>query len=318
MNVSYTYQQKDSINKQVVDTTATKGGSLQLLDVEDESALIIPVKRLKKYNSVVNNNEVQNDTLQQVIDTNLYNKGFDNIPTRKVTTTTVTDKGKQEETLLYQPEVNNKTNTTWQTLLLLLAFGMLGFVKAFSSSRFNQIVKSIFSMHAAEEVVREEKVFFHRVNLSLFLLYIIGLLLLLTSILTLKSPTLITEWGYLKISLFIIAAYVVKFSTSYILSAIFSRTDLSATYTYNTLIYNYLFGVVLLPCLAFIYFSSIPFFSILNYFILPFFAFTFLLRLLRMIIVGRQNNFFVLYIILYICTLEILPLVVLSKFFIFK
>ena len=219
---------------------------------------------------------------------------------------------------LYNPEVNNKVNTTWQTILLLLAFGMLGFIKAFSSNRFNQIIKSIFSIHAAEEVVREERVFFHRVNLSLFFLYVISLTLLLASILIFQLTTLINGWFYLKIALFIVAAYIVKFSTIYLLSVIFSRADLSVTYTYNTLIYNYLFGIVLLPCLAFIYYSSLPFLPILNYIVLPCFTFTFLLRILRMIMIGKQNNFFILYIILYICTLEIIPLVVLSKFFIFK
>jgi hypothetical protein len=201
---------------------------------------------------------------------------------------------------------------------LLIAFGLLGFIKAFSSSRFNQIIKSIFSFHAAEEVVREEKVFFHRVNLSLFLLYTISILLLIVSILIFNFSTEISGGFYIKIALFIVVAYIVKFTSTLVVSAVFSRTDLSETYTYNTLIFNYLFGVVLLPCLAFIYFSNIPFEAILNYVIIPCFAFTFIFRIFRLFMIGIQNNFFVLYIILYICTLEILPLVVLSKFFIFK
>jgi hypothetical protein len=317
LNVNYTYQQKDSIKKHQIDS-APKSNSLLLLDVEDESVLLIPSKKKKKVNQIVIKQEEQIDTSQTVIDTSLYNKGFDNIPTRKAVTTTVTSKDTEKNTFLYQPEVNNRINTSWQTILLLLAFGILGFVKAFNSNRFNQIIKSIYSIHAAQEVAREERVFFHRVSLSLLFVYVIGLTLLIASIYIYQLSTIINEWFYLKIALFIVVVYAVKFSTTYLLSVIFSRADLSVTYTYNTLIYNYLFGIVLLPCLAFIYYSSLPFLSILNYVILPFFVFTLLLRMLRMIMIGKQNNFFVLYIILYICTLEIIPLVVLGKFFIFK
>ena len=201
---------------------------------------------------------------------------------------------------------------------MLIAFGLLGFTKAFSTSRFNQIIKSLYSFHAAEEVVREEKVFFHRVNLSLFLLYLISILLLIVSVLIYKYSAVISDGFYIKIALFIMGAYVVKYIFTLVISTVFSRTDLSGTYTYNTLIYNYLFGFMLLPCLAFIYFSNISFELILNYIIIPCFVLTFLFRIFRLFMVGVQNNFFVLYIILYICTLEILPLVVLSKFFIFK
>lgn len=313
MKITYSYQQEDSIHKQNKDSTLTSN-KLKLLSVEDESALIIPENKKIKNRPAKEVVAVQLDSVQTKSDTSIYNQGYDNIPTRKVEPIVT----QQQEHLLYTPESKNAINTTWQTILLLIAFGLLGFIKAFSSSRFNQIIKSIFSIHAAEEVVREEKVFFHRVNLSLFLLYLIGILLLIVSVLIYNFSAIISSEFYVKTALFIIAAYVLKFTSTLVISAVFSRTDLSATYTFNTLIYNYLFGVILLPCLAFIYFSNISFEIILNYVIIPCFAVTFLLRIFRLFMVGVQNNFFVLYIILYICTLEILPLVVLSKFFIFK
>ncbi|MCB9363862.1 MAG: DUF4271 domain-containing protein [Flavobacteriales bacterium] len=317
MKKTYSYQQEDSITQQNGDSIV-KSNKLKLLTVEDESALIIPeIKKVKKSLLEVVE-KVPIDSNSAPSDTILYEQRFDNIPTRKIVPLVAHKQGKEIENLPYTPEINNAINTTWQTMLLLIAFGLLGFIKAFSSTRFNQIIKSIFSMHAAEEVVREEKVFFHRVNLSLFLLYVIGVLLLIISILIFYSSDVILSGIYIKIALFIIAAYVVKFTSTLVISAIFSRKDLSETYAYNTLIYNYLFGVILLPCLAFIYFSNIPFEIIINYVIIPSFAFTFLFRIFRLFMVGIQNNFFVLYIILYICTLEILPLVVLSKFFIFK
>jgi hypothetical protein len=317
LKITYSYQQEDSINKQDGDSTLTSN-KLKLLLVEDESALVIPNKKKKLNNPSKESEIVQRDSIQAKRDTAIYNQEFDNIPTRKVKPLLTQSQEEESVNYLYTPDTNNGINTTWQTILLLIAFGLLGFIKAFSSSRFNQIIKSIFSFHAAEEVVREEKVFFHRVNLSLFLLYTISILLLIVSILIFNFSTEISGGFYIKIALFIVVAYIVKFTSTLVVSAVFSRTDLSETYTYNTLIFNYLFGVVLLPCLAFIYFSNIPFEAILNYVIIPCFAFTFIFRIFRLFMIGIQNNFFVLYIILYICTLEILPLVVLSKFFIFK
>lgn len=318
MKIKQTYQQEDSLLQQNNVDSILTSNKLKLLQVEDESALIVPSKKSNNNGLPKKPIELVADSNTTEIDTNFYNQGFENIPTRKTTSLTIQKQGKDDEELLYTPVKNNSINTTWQTILLLIAFGLLGFIKAFSVSRFNQIIKSIFSFHAAEEVVREEKVLFHRVNLSLFLLYLIGMLLLIVSVLIFNFSVIILTEIFIKIVLFILGAYAVKFSSTFILSAVFSRTDLSTTYAYNTLVYNYLFGVILLPCLAFIYFSNIPFEVILNYVIIPCFILTFLVRIFRLFIIGKQNNFFVLYIILYICTLEILPLVVLSKFFIFK
>ncbi len=311
MKKNSTYQQQDSIFTTDRDTPVTNG-ELDLISIEDESALVIPPVFKKK------RKKIQQELNDTIIDTAYFNQDLKGIPIRNVNVKKKYNSETQKEIVAFEPQVNNTINTTWQTLLLIVALGILGFIKAFSSARFNQVIKSLFSHHTAEEVVREEKVFFHRANLGLFVIFTISALLLVDCIVTNNSFSLSIEFSYIKTILFIIAAYIIKFISGNILFNFFSRADLSKVYTYNTLIYNYLFGIALLPCLAFIYFSNVSFDFVFNYAVIPIIIFTFLFRTFRLFVFGLQNNFFVLYIILYICTLEILPLVVLSKIFIFK
>jgi len=246
----------------------------------------------------------------------IYNlNSLENIPHRKVDVIQKKDTV-QEQRVLFEPTLKNTINTTWPTLVLTLAALLLAFTKAYGSTRFRQIYKSLFSYYSAYEVVREERVFFHRVNFSLFIIYLTTISLLIYYLATTTSPGSVTPYLFPTILFFVITAYLLKFTSNAILGYLFSHDQMVPSYSYNVLLYNYLLGIVLIPSMALIYFSDFSNQTLIQFVVLPLIIIVLIIRFIRFFVIGISNNVSFLYIILYICTLEILPLVVLGKFFI--
>lgn len=222
---------------------------------------------------------------------------------------------------LFDPSPRQIEIGGWQTVILIVTLILLGFSKAFSSGRFKQTIKAIVNYGVAQEITREEKVFFHSVNI---LLTIIHIFLISLFIYQVKDVIFYSQTGmypfvyYLLIVGFILAMYLIKYIFSLILFFIFEDVSISSEYIFNISLYNNLLGVLLIPILGLAYFSSLDFYFILYYLALPTLLATFFLRMVRLYSIGKIKGISFFYIFLYICTLEIIPLVVLFRVFIHK
>lgn len=289
---------------------------LGLLKVEDSSGLVIKKKKKNIIAVPIVSYPIPNLTVDTVVqDSVIFELSNTNkIPIRKAIKETTTTK--EPSTITFEPTLKNTSDRTWPSIILTSALLLLAFTKAFGTTRIRQIYKSIFSYYSANEVVREEKVFFHQVNFSLFLVYLFTISLLLYFVATAINPSNNNPFLYPSIFGLVTIAYLIKFLFNAILGYLLDCSQYIPFYTYNVLLYNYLLGILLIPSLALIYFSDFSTTVILNMVILPLICIVLLIRFVRFFAIGISNNFSYLYIILYICTLEILPLVVLGKFFI--
>ena len=112
-------------------------------------------------------------------------------------------------------------------------------------------------------------------------------------------------------------AYFVKITVTRILGNIFDVRDAASEYVYNVLLFNKTTGLVLFPiCMLLAYARQIPP-EILVWTGIVSSLLILIYRLLRVILIGVANSsvsFF--YIILYLCTLEIIPFIVIIKVFV--
>lgn len=259
----------------------------------------------------------QNDTIEQ------YNlQDIAKIPVRKT-------KIKPKETLVEEVIVSNNEITPtplnrkieyWQTTVLIVLVLLVALSKSLNQTRFKQLVTSIFRFSMAQEVVREEKVFFHRANIWLTLVHIFTLSLLGLEFIK-YQPSIIINYsinGFLLIVVFVICIYLAKYLVSRILFFVFDIAGLANEYVFNVSLYNNLQGILLLPVLMLLYFTTLSSSSIMLYAALPVLSLSYLIRLIRISTAGINYRISYLYIFLYICTLEILPLVVLYWIFIHK
>ncbi|MCB0400861.1 MAG: DUF4271 domain-containing protein [Flavobacteriales bacterium] len=246
-------------------------------------------------------------------------ENYDQLPVRTVETPP------EQPEIISQPAqpvplvVRNVEVENWQTVLLLITFFLLAFVKAFNSTRFHESVKALFNYDVAEEIVREEKVFFHQVNLITTLIHLITVSLLIFYMRGSIAVDLASDFTlYLFIVVFVCVLYLMKYTVSKVLFFVFNDIGIANEYIFNVSLYNGLLGSALIPVLSLLYFTPFEPHIVLNYLLVPLLLLVFSWRLLRLFVIGKEKGISYFYIFLYICTLEILPLVVLYRIFILK
>jgi hypothetical protein len=228
----------------------------------------------------------------------------------------------KENTLIkesYSPSPIKTGTESWQIIILVIAVLLLGMVKAYSNNRYRSGLKALVNYGVAQETTREEQVFFHRSNMLLTLGYILTLSLFIYQVKWFALGNSIEPEGFssfLIVVAGIILVYLVKYIFAKLLLFIFNDATIAPEYTFNVSLYNNLLGVVLIPLLCVNYFTAFPFQSLLIFIALPLALLVLVLRLIRLFVIGRARGVLYVYIFLYICTLEILPLVVLYRIFV--
>jgi hypothetical protein len=314
MSAIISYQVSDSLIQQNSvlsnDTVLDTSNSIQFIEEIDEETVIILPKReaiIKQPENLTNE------------DSAFYGfKNKEHIPVRTYETKPLV-KNEPSVKQLFQPNLKIHHVAAWQTLILVVALLLLGFAKAFSVNRFKQTYKSLFNYRTAQEICNEEKVFFHRVNVTLTINYLI-----ITALFVYQLKEILNYINHESTSLifylFIIGVLLVlnaaKLIFAQLISFIFDVSQLGSDYTFNVTLFNNLLGVLLIPVLSIMYFTSVDFSDILTYVAIPVLLLCFVLRLFRLIVIGISKGVSYFYIFVYICTLEILPLVVMIKIFI--
>lgn len=329
----YTYQRQDSLNtfqsESNQDTTQQKIDTsffpIELIEEVDEapieSVIVSPKKQPKKaiFQSKEQLPQQTQPSFADTVNYGIKTHRLQELPVRKPIAMNDTTMVQQEKpTILFSPEIKYQFVGTWQAILLVLSVLLIAIAKAFNAARFKQIASSLFSNNSMYEAIRSEKMFFNQANLLLHLVAVISISMFLYDYLLYKDLFYnSTSLFYLKIAVFVLIFYAVKQFLGMILNYLFDFHSLSAVYVYLTSIHTILAGVVLVPLMVLNYFSSFGELSGYRTFILVFVAMIFIINIIRLFLVGKQKNISVLHIISYLCTLEILPLIVIIKYFIF-
>ncbi len=245
----------------------------------------------------------------------LYSLPVREVDVEKVVKDTTT--GTKQE-LVFTPEYRTEQVHTWQTIILLFCFLLFGLAKAFNSLRIKLIVRSVFTSSGVNEAIRSEKMFFNQANILLHIVAFFSLSLFLYDFLLYKDIFYRdTSFFFMKVFAIVIVLYTIKQILGLLINNVFDFNHLRAAYIYLTSIHTILIGVILLPLMVLNYYSFL--YEVGNYkmFMAGLVIIVFIINLLRLFFVGRQKNISIFHIILYLCTLEILPLIVVISYFIF-
>lgn len=206
----------------------------------------------------------------------------------------------------------------WIPGLLLLCFVLLAWIQFFYRKRLHQLLLAPFSKRFLSQLVREGNLFSERISLALGVIYIqcIILFLYLIYVIQLKGRIPFSMSGftfYMLIGVVFFIYWISKVAAIRFLGRVFRTYHATDEYLLNILIFNFLTGIIMLPFLVIIvYLKSLLFLYILSGII----AFLFLFRFVRGFLIGISfSKFSYLFLFVYLCSLEILPLIVLLKFF---
>ena len=198
----------------------------------------------------------------------------------------------------------------WILIIIVLSIMIIGFVFSAFQTRFVALLKDIVSFRSVSNEISISNPF----SLLLIANYLLNASLFLVFILSSENVTFIHLDLELKniflISFIILSIMAIKTISTRLMGFIFEREKLSKEYVSFLLKYNQLLGIILFPNIVFLAYGSNKIENILIYSGLIFIATFFLLRVIRSslssIVEGQIKP---LYLFLYICSLEILPLI---------
>jgi len=208
-----------------------------------------------------------------------------------------------------------KLHPEWVSGVLLFCFLLLAWGQVFYRRRINQIYRAPFSKRFINQLIRDGNLFRERISIVLGIIYLLSFSLLVYIMNEKLTGFSIEGIGGLELYVIIVAglmAYLtVKLTMVQIIGAIFKTRETTLNYLLNLLIFALISGPLLLVALVLIvYLQS----TILLIGCIAVFLILFIFRFFRGFFIGLTlRKFSYLFLFVYLCSLEILPLLVLLK-----
>lgn len=212
---------------------------------------------------------------------------------------------------------NNAQILFWPSVVLFIVLCLLVLLKATSPQKTFRVLNAAYSLQVARQIEREDYGPLKRVSIVLSAVFVLITAFLFYKLNLFFGSILDKNGGlfqYLFFVMVIILVYSVKLIMAKIIGFITQTSNIFSEYINNTLIINQSVGVILLPVMIIAELSPVnpvwivfpaTLFLVLGY----------ALRLYRgFLFAGIENGVGLLQLFVYLCALEILPLLVLIKF----
>ncbi|NOZ46214.1 MAG: DUF4271 domain-containing protein [Chlorobi bacterium] len=210
-------------------------------------------------------------------------------------------------------------SASWIPGFLIILFLLLAWIRVFYNKVLKLTLRGAFNSLISNRLYREKNIFTFWGNnfLNLLFLITVGFFLFLLFIYSgyrINSINDLTICLLFMVGLLII--YTGKIFFVRLIGVIFKESEGAAEYLHNVFLYNKTLGVFLIPFVVVIPYVPEPgtvfllYLGVFTIFLLYF------LRLIRGLTIGFKLNLSIFYLILYLCTLEFFPVMILYKIFI--
>jgi len=203
----------------------------------------------------------------------------------------------------------------WITYLILGGFILLAILNFLHRKKLLQFFNATFSKSQANLVIREGNPFRKQITLILTLVYLIAVPLLFYSFIVFylgsDNPNSNGIIFYLGLVLLFLGLFLYKVLFIQVTANIFQTEKASYELLVNILIFNLIIGIMILPIIALFIYTQIDIFL---YTALGIYFIGLTLRQFRQLMVGLSRSIFsVLHLFLYLCTLELIPVIIIGK-----
>ena len=215
---------------------------------------------------------------------------------------------------------NHHWQPAWLLLLIVLSVMLTGYLFSAFNTRFMAVIKSFFTARFASELAREEYSLTHPVSVLLSVNYLLTASLFILQVLAAKNifPSHI-DFSILSLLLIIgclFLVYFIKVLSVAIVAFIYDKQQLAHEYTFNIFLVNQMAGIGFIPVIIFIAYGNSWLANLFIYIGLILMISAFVIRLWKGVIAAFSGSGTTLfYLFLYLCTLEILPLLIAIKLF---
>jgi hypothetical protein len=220
---------------------------------------------------------------------------------------------KKQFTAFEQKEIIHKqSDSSFYLLMFCLVVGAVIYFARYK--RISQVFKAFYLPHFTNQLVREGLVQREFFVLPLLLINYVSMAMLINKFLNLFFGIDTNIRFFLLILGVLIALSVVRTLIINLAKWTFRTYKETSEYNTNHMIFSIVIGMFLVPSVFLIYYLQHPFSEFLLYFVLIITALLIIYRTFRSFLIGMSSErHYLYYFILYLCTIEILPLVVTVK-----
>lgn len=213
-------------------------------------------------------------------------------------------------------------NTDWIFILLCLCFALFAFINTVYKKRVLQLFKAFWISNYSSQLVKAENVLIKQASVLLSVLFLFSFSLFSYQLMHYYYRNMLFYTGlelYFIIMLSVIAFYAIKVVLFKMLAIIFNSEAETKEYTFNVFLINQSIGLLLLSLVALINYLPASNHGVLVFIGLLLIVSFFLFRIIKgLVSLWFLGVFSKSYLFLYLCALEILPLIVIGKFIIDK
>ncbi len=229
-----------------------------------------------------------------------------------------TDSLSKSEKLIIPNTMGNKSNLTmdWMMVVFLLLFGFIAWARLFNVKYFNAILLAAVDYQTSFKLFRDKNAVLQRVSLALNILSVLSLALFFYFIIQVFANPPDEINGLILFSILAVAIglqMLWKQLFSGILGFILLLSKEFLEYAHNVFIYYKILGIALLPVCLLLAYSGNDLEIYLLYVGIGVLLIALLMRLIRSFRVFMQKGVSIVYLILYFCSLEILPVILIVK-----
>lgn len=254
------------------------------------------------------------DTLVKYYDYSVYNYITPLPPQKQFLQTTSAFKPHNLVPEHNEPLAINHQAFDWITIVFLVCLFVFAWIQTSYSKRLTQIFRAVAQPHHVNQLEREGNLFKERIIIGLGLNYYLLSSIFFFQIFTLTSNvpfgfSSLTFTGIIFACIFLFQ--MLKTAIIHITGIIFETGESARQYQLIILIFNHIIGIVLFPIVVIAFYWKSEGLLIAGIVIISLIIFY---RFYRGILTGRDNKSYNLfYLFLYLCTLEILPLLLIFK-----
>jgi Domain of unknown function (DUF4271) len=216
-----------------------------------------------------------------------------------------------------QTTYNNLSNAPshyWTFGIILFLLIVLAFTRVFYSHFINDRLGAYVATRYLKQLIRKELVLYHPYSLITLILFGMATSLVFIKAAHLYSPEILGTrsdyWWFFMLTggvlVWIIARAFILKAVQFIIGSDFGQTE----NRYRTIIFNQVAGYVLIPVVAMAYFIRSPLDEWLILACLAILGLNYLYRIGQSLITAFSYSANLLYLFLYLCTLEIVPLLI--------
>lgn len=224
---------------------------------------------------------------------------------------------KQEKPVKREPLTRYDQGFDWLTIALLASVALLAWIRFYHSKRLRQLFRAVYARHHVNQLVRDGNLTKERITIGLIIIYLITVSTLIVKLAGSGISNALGINYLLPVFLLIVLAtgllWALKLLIIRSVGILFRTKQTTDEYLLSNIMFNTSAGLIALPFVIAWNFTG---HSLLLYITIAIFLILMTMRMLRNFFLGfAMQSFSVVYLFLYLCTLEILPYLVAYKYY---